>query len=248
MRKNLIISLVPAILLLIVSLACQLSMNVPLVGTRGSGNVVTEERQVGDFTRVELSGIGDLEIETGDRPALRIEAEDNILAMIETEVIGDTLRIGFKDNSIPRPTRAIRYFLTVPSLEALDASGLGNIKASDLQAERFTIAISGGGDIEIASLDAETVEIDISGLGNLEINGGEAANLEVGISGGGDLNSENLQVQEADVNISGLGSATVRVSELLRADISGGGSIRYYGNPTVEEQVSGLGKVERLGD
>jgi len=248
MRKYFITSLLPGILLSIVSLACQLSVNVPLVGARGSGNVVTEERQVGDFTRVELSGIGDLEIETGDRPALRIEAEDNILSLIETEVIGDTLRIGFRDNSIPRPTRSIRYFLTVVSLEALDASGLGNITAPDLQAERFTITISGGGDIEISGLEAEAVEIDISGLGNLEINGGEATNLEVDISGGGDLNSENLRAQEASINISGLGSATVRVSDLLRAEISGGGSVRYYGNPDVEEEVSGLGKVERLGD
>jgi hypothetical protein len=248
MRKYLITCLVPAILLVSVSLACQLSVNVPFMGVRGSGNVVTEERQVGDFTRIELSGMGDLEIETGDRPALRIEAEDNLLPLIETEVIGDTLRIGFKDNSYPRPTRSIRYFLTVVSLEALDASGLGNIKAPDLQAERFTIAISGGGDIVLASLEAETVEIDISGLGNLEIGGGEAANLEVDISGGGDLDSENLQVQEADISISGLGSATVRVSDLLRADISGGGSVRYYGNPTIDEQVSGLGQVEKLGD
>jgi hypothetical protein len=45
-----------------------------------------------------------------------------------------------------------------------------------------------------------------------------------------------------------LGSATVRVSDLLRADISGGGSVRYYGNPTIDEQVSGLGQVEKLGD
>jgi Putative auto-transporter adhesin, head GIN domain len=234
--------------LLVGSLACQLSANIPFQSVRGSGNVVTEDRQVGDFSRIDLSGIGDLEIELGDQPALRIEAEDNIMPLIETEVVGDTLRIGLRNDTTVSPREPIRYFLTVVSLEALDASGLGSITTPGLQAERFTISISGGGDIELASLEADTVEVDISGLGSLKINGGETGNLEVSISGGGGLGTENMQAQEADINISGLGSATVRVSDHLRADISGGGSIKYYGDPTIDENVSGLGNVERLGD
>ena len=248
MHKNRSFQFIPIAAILLVSLACQFSVNNPISIVRGSGNVTSEERVIGEFARVDLSGIGDLEIEFGDQPALRIEAEDNLLPLIETVVEGDTLRIGFKDNTNPNPTEPIRYYLTAVSLEAIEASGLGSIKAPGILSEQFVVNISGGGDVEFSSLEADTLEVDISGLGSLNIGGGFVAKLSVNISGGGDLKTESMEAQEASVDISGLGTATIRVSDRLQADISGGGSVKYYGNPTVEEQISGLGSVEKLGD
>jgi hypothetical protein len=236
------------IILLLTSLACQLSFNLPFRVVRGSGNVVTEERQVDDFSRIDFSGIGEIEIELGDQSALIIEAEDNLMPLIETEVRGDTLRIGFRDNVTPSPTEPIRYSLTVTSLESIETSGLGNVTAPDLQSGQFNVAMSGAGSIDISSLEANSLDVDMSGLGNLSINGGTVDNLEVSMSGGGDFDAEDMQVTEARVDISGLGSATIRVSDRLDAEISGGGSVRYYGDPTVNEEVSGLGNIERLGD
>jgi hypothetical protein len=230
------------------ALACQLNVNVPWQSVRGSGNVTTEERQVGDFTRVDLSGMGDLEIEFGDQTALLIEAEDNIIPLIETEVRGDTLRIGFKNNTNPRPLEDIRYFLTVVSLDGIETSGLGSIQAPAIQAQGFTVDISGAGNTDIASLEADSLEVDISGLGSLNVRGGEVVQLDVNISGSGNLDAEELQVQEAIANVSGLGSVKIRVSDRLEADISGSGSDQYYGNPVVDQQVSGLGSIEKLGD
>jgi hypothetical protein len=38
------------------------------------------------------------------------------------------------------------------------------------------------------------------------------------------------------------------VQESLEADISGSGTVRYYGAPAVTSQVSGSGGVEGLGE
>jgi hypothetical protein len=245
-NKKLIV--IPIAILGLAVLACQLNVDVPFQTVQGSGNVTTEERQLGDFTRIDLSGLGDLEIEFGDQTALLIEAEDNLLPLIETEVNGDTLRIGFKEDTMPRPTEPVRYFLTVVSLEGIETSGLGAIEAPAIQATAFSVNISGGGNTDIASLEADRLEVDISGLGGLNVGGGEVAELNVDISGSGGMESEDLEAQSANVNVSGLGSATIRVSENLDVDISGSGSVQYYGNPSVQEQVSGLGRVEKLGD
>jgi hypothetical protein len=40
----------------------------------------------------------------------------------------------------------------------------------------------------------------------------------------------------------------VWVKSSLNADISGTGSIRYYGSPSVNRDVSGLGSVVSLGN
>jgi hypothetical protein len=48
------------------------------------------------------------------------------------------------------------------------------------------------------------------------------------------------------VQISGLGSSSLWVTTDLEVNISGGGSVRYKGNPTVQEELSGLGRVEKI--
>jgi hypothetical protein len=68
------------------------------------------------------------------------------------------------------------------------------------------------------------------------------------ISGGGSYKARNLQSARAEVDIDGLGSASVRVSEHLGATISGGGSVEYFGDPSVDQDVSGFGHVKKIGD
>ncbi len=43
-------------------------------------------------------------------------------------------------------------------------------------------------------------------------------------------------------------SATVWVDKELDASISGAGSVNYYGDPSVQEQISGAGDVKGLGE
>ncbi|MEZ4735047.1 MAG: hypothetical protein R3E79_48750 [Caldilineaceae bacterium] len=54
----------------------------------GSGTVVPEERPVSDFTRVDFTGFGELTLVQGDKEALTIETDDNLLP-IKTTVSGD---------------------------------------------------------------------------------------------------------------------------------------------------------------
>jgi len=90
--------------------------------------------------------------------------------------------------------------------------------------------------------------VNISGLGDLYVAGGEVAAQEILISGGGNIKARALSTAETTIRVSGLGSATVNVSDHLKVTISGGGSVEYLGSPTVEQNISGLGHVERLSD
>ena len=66
----------------------------------GSGDVVTETRAVSGFDRVILGGIGELTLIQGEEESLEIEAEDNILPQITTEVRDGTLTISFDDAAV----------------------------------------------------------------------------------------------------------------------------------------------------
>lgn len=233
--------------LLATTLACQTVLG-PLSQERveGSGNLVEENRQVSGFDRVNLAGIGRLEIRLGEQEALRVEAEDNLQEHIITEVRGDTLFIGIEQGVNIDPTRQITYHLTATNLTGLVISGAGEANAPSLEAENFDVLISGAGNLTLEALNADTLTVDISGAGNLEIQGGQVERQDISISGSGSYNARQLESQVVDITISGLGSATVRVQELLNAEVSGSGQVRYIGQPEVNEDVSGVGSVEQI--
>jgi len=231
------------------TLACSVTVNGGEVRRlEGSNVLVSEERQVSGFNRVDMAGIGFLVIEFGDSEALTIEAEDNLIDYIQTEVVGQELVIKFEEGRNYQPTETIRFYLTVVELDELVVSGLSEVELPEIEVTDFTIEISGGGEVDMDRLDAKLFEVNVKGLGSLTIDSGTVVRQEISISGGGRYSARRLESQDADVDISGLGAATVRVSDTLTVNISGGGNVEYYGDPTVDSNISGIGKVERIGN
>ena len=216
---------------------------------RGSGKAAEEMREVSSFTGVELATIGNLYIELGEKEELRIEADDNLLQYFETRVRDGTLEIGDRDRVTLLPREPVRFSLTVKELDTIVLSGLGSIEVpDDIETTRLSLRMSGGGKVEVEDLRADVLEVNISGLGDLYVGEGEVEDQKVVISGGGSYRARELGSAKTQVRVTGLGFATVRVRDHLKVVISGGGSVKYIGNPTVEQDVSGVGHVERIGE
>jgi hypothetical protein len=81
----------------------------------GSGKIITENRDVSGFDKVDLQSIGNLTIVQGTEESLTIKADDNLLPYITTEVFNGTLEIGMKPNLSFNPTQSIEYELVVIS-------------------------------------------------------------------------------------------------------------------------------------
>ncbi len=190
--------------------------------TNVSGNVTSETRDVSGFDEVELRGIGNLSIRQTGSESLSVEAEEDVLPKIRTEVVNNRLIIGPEPNTSIQTTEPINYELTVKDFHALEASGSGGINAQGIDTDKLRISISGSGALETS---------------------GRADSQKVGISGSGAYRAEDLRSKEAKITVSGSGSAIVNVSEALDAKVSGSGSVEYIGNPTVEKDVSGAGSV-----
>ncbi|MEZ4869510.1 MAG: head GIN domain-containing protein [Caldilineaceae bacterium] len=216
----------------------------------GSGTVVTEERPVNDFTRVDFTGFGELTLVQGDHEALTIETDDNLLPYIKTTVNEGTLTIGFARRiwlPLVRPTQSIRYRLTVKSLDHLDFSGAGTVMAATLHVDNLTLVESGAAEINLPALTANALTVKMSGSGSVVL-AGEVTSQTVELSGLGAYAAGDLASQSAQINLSGAGAATVWVREQLDAEMSGAGAIRYYGSPQTNTSSSGLGAVQHLGN
>lgn len=192
----------------------------------GSGNLVTETRQVSGFNRVELAGSGEVEIVLGEEESITIEAEDNLIDLIETRVTGNTLYIGFKPNTSVTSLRSMRFTVYMKSLEGA--------------------SINGSGRIEIPESNYESLDLRVSGSGRI-LASGSVESLSAELPGSGSIDCKDLEAGLVDATISGSGDITVTVLKSLDARISGSGNVRYYGDPaSVNQVVSGSGNIRKM--
>lgn len=234
--------------LLVLSLTLAALALVGCTVVTGSGNIESEERPVGEFSALALSGSGVVTLEQGDDYSLVVEADDNVLEWIETEVNGDTLNIGFRPGvNIVNPSRAVQYRITAPNVEEIEISGSGSVRADQIVVERFQATVSGSGEVEIGTLTAADVRIVISGSGEVQVSGA-AQTQEITVSGSGDYEAGDLASENASITISGSGSATVWVAERMDVNVSGSGDVAYYGNPSINQRSTGSGRINSLGD
>jgi hypothetical protein len=213
----------------------------------GSGKVVTENRQVSGFDKVELSGVGTLLIEQTGTESLTIEADDNLMQYITTDVSDGTLHISFQDNTALTKLTKLNYNLTVKDLNGLSTSGAGNAKMGTLKSGDMHIKVSGAGDVSIEDITADSLATELSGAGSVTV-AGSVQQQTVDIDGAGSYKAGGLQSSEATVKANGAGNATVRVSDKLNATVSGVGNISYIGSPQVTQDISGVGNITQTSD
>jgi Putative auto-transporter adhesin, head GIN domain len=192
-------------------------------GKSGSGNIISNTRQVAEFSKVRLSGSGDVIITKGAKREVRVEADDNIIEDVRTEV-GENgiLTLGMKKGSWNNTH--LKFIITSPTLDGVDVSGSGSVKVE-------------------SNFDSNQMQSSMSGSGLVRFNGGTVAKHELRISGSGDIIADKLEADDVTVTISGSGNANVYAKKTLSTRISGSGNVYYKGSPTTSLSIHGSGSV-----
>jgi hypothetical protein len=238
-----------SVFMLLAAVLCLPACQMTGVSVTGSGKIVTEARQVSGFTRVVIAGSGDAVLVQGAEEGVVVEADDNLMQYVRTEVRDGALYLDTRSSNRPMsisPSKTIRFTVTLKSLDGITVSGAGDVTAEAIATPKLDIAVSGAGDVSIGALKTEALAVAVSGAGNIELSG-EAGIQSVAISGAGDYVAGDLRSASASVAISGAGDATVWATDTLEARVSGMGSVGFYGEPTVTRSVSGVGSIEYLG-
>jgi len=263
MKSKLSFTLVGLILIFSI-LACTVTVNGETV--RGSGTVIEETRTVSGVSGVELALPGTLHITMGSSESLRIEADDNLMEYIQTDVRSGGLVIESRHGINLRSTRPINYYLTVTELSSLVTSSDGDIETDNLQSDSFSITTSSSGNVSISGLDctslrvkisssgnvkvselaADSISVDISSSGNLDIQKGKVQQQDINISSSGEYHARDLESVSANVILTSSGEATIRVSERLTGRLSSSGNINYIGSPDVNVNTTSSGKAVQI--
>lgn len=254
---------VSILVVLLVSLGC--SSLAPST-VRGSGKIVSQPFEVHDYSEIELSAIGQVDLVQGEVERVEVEADDNILPYLQVKVENGRLIMADKGNVLLLPSGEIIFRVTAKTIRSLDVSSSGKIRSDKVEGGDLSLTLSGSGElnlqdasagdcvidsngsgsITISKLECNQVELDISGSGSVELSG-ETKSLRLENSGSGAALLGDLQAADVSAHLSSSGSVTVWAADSLVANVDGSGSLSYYGAPALKRTLSGSGGITPLG-
>ncbi|HEY7705349.1 MAG TPA: head GIN domain-containing protein [Acidimicrobiia bacterium] len=212
----------------------------------GSGNVVTKEVPVDDFTRLDVSAAFDVTVSVGETPKLTIRVDDNVEPRLDVGVFGDTLRIGLK-SPLGALNATLEADVVVTSLEEIHGSGAVNLALADtISGDSLDVRLSGASDTE-GEVEVDTLNVELSGASNVDLTG-TAGQVTADGSGASDVDLSGLEAEDVVIELSGASSGSVNVTGTLAAGASGASNLRYAGSPEVtRSDTSGASSIEPVG-
>ena len=188
---------------------------------KGSGQMGTEVRELSGFRKIDASGVFQVEIVAQKDFSVEVEADDNLLQYITTDVRRGVLKLETERKL--NTSNPIRVRISAPDIEGIETAGAANVILTELK--------------------NGSLEIDSSGASKIKVSG-ETAKLVVDVSGATQVDAVGLAAENANVEASGASTVELLVNGNLKTNASGASTIRYAGSPRdVVKKSSGASTV-----
>lgn len=205
---------------------------------QGSGKEATDNRKIAEFTKLDIAGSFNVTLVQDSSNSVTINADDNILSIIKTDVSGDKLKIS-TDNKNICSAKEVTITIGMRNIKSISASGAvqltsnGRINAADLD-----LHLSGATKVDM-DIAAANIETEGSGVTDITLKG-QASSHSVQLSGSGKLSAFDFVVGSYSIETSGQSDCEVNVLNELNINSTGASDIKYKGNPaTIHKNKTG---------
>jgi hypothetical protein len=132
----------------------------------GNGNIISQERTVGEFSGVMLSGIAKINIHFADNYRVVVTTDSNIQDSVTIVTENKMLNVDTK-----KDIKDVEVIVDVylPRIDMLNLKGIGNIVIEEGKGLDLEIRLSGVGNINAEKYCVENATIAYSGVGNIKI-------------------------------------------------------------------------------
>lgn len=208
----------------------------------GNRDVEREFRSTSYFDEIELNIAAEVILRQGPVKDIEIEAESNVLNVLDTRISGNTLRITYNGGWV-RTNRPVRIWIQIPEVDAIRVSGSGKVISDNtIIGKNLQIRMSGSGLIDVAADIKNEIDASISGSGLIYLEG-DAYYADYDVSGSGKIEGFNMEVDNTDIDITGSGRCETTTYNRLDVAISGSGDAYFRGKPAIKTRISGSGKL-----
>jgi putative autotransporter adhesin-like protein len=213
-----------------------------LTGIRGNRNVVSEDRSIQeDFNAIKVQQGINLYLTQGNSTKLNVEADENIIDLLITEVRNNELKVYFEKNVYKAKARNV--YLTTNEISSIRTSSGAYVKSENtLQVNSLVLDSSSGSSIKVY-VNADEIESSTSSGADIDIFG-KTQFISAKASSGSSIDADELESVDAYAKASSGANIDVNVSGKLTAKASSGGDIDYEGNPSdINKDTSSGGSV-----
>lgn len=227
----------------ILMLSCNFSMNLG-EGVDGNKNVVSVNRNISsEFSSVKVSQGLDLYITQSNDISLSIEADENLLDLIMTEVENDVLRIYTTENI--RRAASKKIMLNISDISVIKAtSGSDVYSTNTIEVDDLKLNTTSGADMKL-DVNTQTLNCHSTSGSDIKITGTTDV-LVASATSGSDIDARNLSSEKSNVKATSGADISVNTSKELTARATSGGDVRYSGNPEkVNKSDSSSGSVRQ---
>jgi len=238
--------------LLLTSIACGITRQtptpIPQTNDKDQNVLVSEFRQLGEFTKIDMDGGAKVNLVQGSEHSITVEGSRRVVDQVLTQVNDGVLEINYRDRKLFEFwAESLTLTITFKDLSDFRLDGGVELKADDPTLEDFNLTINGGASIRMNNLLVNTLSMTLTGGGNIEVSG-IAENHNVKVSGGTNYQAEDLKSANVSVEIIGAANVVVWAAERLNLDLAGAYSVSYWGSPQITQSVTGLGEIKALGE
>ena len=206
------------------------SFNTGYAQSKGSGNIVKQDRTLPAFTAIEVGSAFYVKLSQGNPAMVTIETDDNYIDKVKTEVNNDRLEI--TTSGLNNPS-ALKVYITVPDLKDIEISGAAKIESTgNLNFSNLNLDASGASKATI-EIESQLLKSDISGAARAVLSG-KATEHITNVSGAAKLDAYKLSTITTTADVSGAAKAQVYASSNLNAEVSGAGALLYIDNSQIK--------------
>ncbi len=209
----------------------------------GTEDLISKELPVEIYNQIKIEGAIDLNYECKPDEAsyFRVEADDNILPLLDAKVKKETLIIKAKESINPA---RFTIYTNSPSLKYVETKGASVVNLNgSVSGQKIKIEQKGIGNITAEDLIFDKAEFYLRGSGNL-ILGGQIEKSKMEITGNGNIQAFELTVDELECRLNGNGNMEIHAADKLSIEIKGNGNLFYKGDPQITKQkIKGAGTV-----
>ena len=238
--------------LLLVTMACSITRQapttVPQTGEEDQKMLVSEIRQLGVFTKIEMEGGAAVNLVQGNEHSIKVESTQRVVDRVRTEVKDGVLVIDYRDKKLFEFwDDKLTLTITLANLTSFRVDGGVQLKADDLELGNLDFTINGGASVKMNNLSIDTLNMSMAGGGDIHVSG-IAETLLIDVSGGTNFEAGDLRCAKVNVEIAGAANVVVWATDTLDLDLAGAYSVSYWGSPEITQSIGGIGQVKALGN
>lgn len=231
------------VIALLIAVLLTVGLLVGCGGTSGSGNLVTREIDLAEFSRVDAGPAFDIEIVQSNSYSIVITTDDNLLKYVEAYKDGETLKLGLKSG--PHNFTTLKADIAMPNLNGLYLSGATRATVKGFNSSHNLIVWLSGASRVSGDITAHDAEFNVSGASTVRLEG-SANDMIIEASAASNLDLGDFTVSNAEVKLSGASKATLSLYGRLDADVSGASDLSYIGEPTMGNvSISGASTLNK---